>query len=89
MANNELQNMFNEDPMDDFFGDFGRSLFDSVANRNQMKTDVVEHKDGYQVTAELPGFKKNHIKLDYRDNTLMIHADHNLNQETKSAKGRV
>lgn len=88
---NELRNMFDddEDPMNDFFGNFGRSLFDSVASHNQMKTDVVEHKDDYQVTSELPGFKKDDIHMDYRDNTLRIHATHNISKVAKNDKGRV
>ncbi len=87
---NELSNVFDDDdPMDDFFGNFGRSLFDSVASHNQMKTDVIEHKNDYQVNAELPGFKKNDIHMDYRNNTLRIHATHKLNKETKNQKGRV
>ena len=87
---NELRDMFNDDPMDDFFGNFGRSMFDAAnASRNQMKTDVVEHKNDYQVTSELPGFKKNDIHMDYRNNTLRIHATHKLNKDAKNDQGHV
>ena len=85
----DLSNVFNDNPMDDFFGNFGRNLFDSVAGSNQMRTDVVENPKDYRVTAELPGFKKNAIHMDYRDNTLRIHAAHKVNHETKNDQGRV
>lgn len=82
-------NAFDNDPMDDFFGNFGRNLFDSVASHNQMKTDVVEHQGDYQVTAELPGFKKNGIHMDYRNNTLNIEAAHQVNKNNKDDHGRI
>ena len=85
----ELSNVFDDNPMDDFFGNFGRGLFNSMAEANPMKTDVVENKDNYQVTAELPGFKKNAIHMDYRNNTLRINASHNLKKTDKNEKGRV
>ncbi|GLB47375.1 18 kDa heat shock protein [Philodulcilactobacillus myokoensis] len=89
---NDLRNrnydMFG-DPMDNFFGNFGKNMFNSFANSNEMKTDVVENKDNFQVTAELPGFKKDNIDLDYHDNNLNIRANHDLNKEAKDNKGNV
>jgi HSP20 family protein len=87
---NELRNhdfnMFN--PMDDFFGDFGKNFFNSVAG-NQMKTDVFEKQGNYEVQAELPGFKKTDIHLDYDNDTLSIHATHDLQQEKTNQAGKV
>lgn len=87
---NELRNReFNVfDPMNDFFGDFGKNFFNSVAG-NQMKTDVIENKDNFEVNAELPGFKKADINLDYDNDTLSIHATHDLRKEDKDTEGKV
>ncbi|MBW1604912.1 Hsp20/alpha crystallin family protein [Lactobacillus sp. Sy-1] len=76
------------DPMDAFFGNFGKSFLSSVSG-NQMKTDVVENNDNYEVDSELPGFKKNDIKLDYNDDTLSVHAVHDLTKEDSDKQGNV
>ncbi|CAI2609784.1 Hsp20/alpha crystallin family protein [Apilactobacillus apinorum] len=87
---NELRNRDFDvfDPMSDFFGDFGKNFFNSVAG-NQMKTDVIENEDNYVVSSELPGFKKDDIHLDYDNDTLSIHASHNLNKEDTNKEGKV
>lgn len=88
MTNYLANRNFNElDPMNFFsdFGNFGRHFF----NDDTMKTDIKENDDGYEVTAELPGFKKDGIHIDYRDNTLRINAVHNLDRKDKDDKGRV
>lgn len=69
----------------DFFGDFGRSFMKDT----QMKTDVRETDNSYEVSSELPGFKKEDIHLDYRDNTLRISAKHDLNKEEKDKEGQL
>ena len=71
--------MFNEALMDDLFSndwehDFDRAM-KAAAPRgmfgkraaNVMKTDVRENKDSYDVFVDLPGFKKEDVKLD-KDN---------------------
>ena len=78
-----------EDPMNDFFGNLGRNMFRSMPSMNNMRTDVTDDGKAFHVTAELPGFKKNNIHLDYRNNTLRIAAKHNLNKEAKNEKGHV
>ena len=68
--------MFNEALMDDLFSndwehDFDRAM-KAAAPRgmfgkraaNVMKTDVRENKDSYDVFVDLPGFKKEDVKLD-------------------------
>ena len=92
----DLMNPFNDDfdddfatPMDNFFGNLGRNMFRSMPSMNSMRTDVTDDGRAFHVTAELPGFKKNNIHLDYRDNTLRIAAKHNLNKEAKNEKGHI
>ncbi|TPR39747.1 Hsp20/alpha crystallin family protein [Apilactobacillus micheneri] len=76
------------EPTDDFFGDFGKNFFNSIAS-NQMKTDVTENKDNYVVTSELPGFKKDNIHIDYENDNLNIRATHDLKKENNDQAGRV
>lgn len=61
----DFYNMF-----DDFFDD---GLFGVRNLRNDtFKMDVKEQEQGYLIEAELPGIKKEEIKLDYQDGRLMI-----------------
>jgi len=74
-------NFFNE------VGNLGRDMFNG--SDSPMKTDVVEHDKDYVVTAEMPGFKKDDIHVDYRDDTLRISGTSNTDQDTKDDQGRV
>jgi Molecular chaperone (small heat shock protein) len=51
-----------------------------------MKTDVVEHDKDYQVTAEMPGFKKDDIHVDYRDDTLRISGTSNVTNRPRTTR---
>ncbi|USS84551.1 Hsp20/alpha crystallin family protein [Fructilactobacillus myrtifloralis] len=88
MARNEIQNN-GYNPLDDFFGNFGKSLLSSVAGDNRMKTDIIEHDQDFEVVVELPGFQKQDIHLTYDDGTLSIHATHDINAEVQNDDGRV
>ncbi|ANZ57514.1 molecular chaperone [Fructilactobacillus lindneri] len=88
MAKKELGTN-NYGPLDDFFGDLGKSFLSSVAGNNKMKTDVIEHDHDYEVVAELPGFKKKDIELSYEDGILTIHAVHDLDTEVQNDDGHV
>ena len=52
-----------------------------------MKTDVRETEDTYEVDIDLPGFKKDEIKVDLKDGYLTISAEKNLNRDEKDQKG--
>ena len=79
MANELRNNVFNDfmDPMTNFFDGLGRNM----VNSSKMKTDVIENDDEFEVKAELPGFKKEDISINYENDTLTIHAIHDLNKE--------
>lgn len=80
----------NEDLMNNFFGNLGRDMFRSIPSfANEMRTDVTDDGNNYHVTAALPGFKKNNIHLDYRNNTLWIHATHKISKEAKDDNAHV
>ncbi len=81
------------DAMDDFFND-GFWGYNAPAARklekgvSLMKTDVIEKEDSYQLEAELPGFNKEDISIDLKDDTLTISASHNENKDEKDDNGR-
>ena len=69
----------------DFFRGFGRPehvLYGKNAAR-MMKTDVKETDEGYEVDVELPGFRKDEIKLELNNGYLTISAEKNLQKESK------
>ena len=91
--------MFNEALMDDLFSndwehDFDRAM-KAAAPRgmfgkraaNVMKTDVRENKDSYDVFVDLPGFKKEDVKLDLDNGYLTISAQRNEELDDKVNEG--
>ena len=82
------------DEMDNFFGDrFWNGMCDTSRGSSTenkagfMRTDVIEKDNCYQLEAELPGFNKEDIKIDLKNDVLTISASHNENNEEKDDKG--
>ena len=53
-----------------FFGNPGRQL-----PINYMRTDVIENDDNYELTMDLPGIKKEEVKIELENDTLTITAE--------------
>lgn len=53
-----------------------------------MKTDVKETDQGYEVAIDLPGFKKDEIKLELNDGYLTISAEKGLDKDEKDKENR-
>ena len=49
-------------------------------------TDVYEDKDDYKITADLPGIKKEDVKISVSDGKLSISGERKQEEETKDAK---
>ncbi len=47
-------------------------LFDSKHNHNFMNTDIIERENNYILKIEIPGIKKEDIKIDYENENLNI-----------------
>ena len=79
-----LPSIFGENMMDEFFDRdfFGERnpLFGKHA-RNLMKTDIHENDKEYELSVELPGFKKEEISLDVKDGYLTISAEKGLDKD--------
>lgn len=69
---------------DDFFSDSFMPTFFTSAN--PMKADIRETEKDYVIDAEIPGAKKEDIRLELRDDTLTIAVEHNeeVNEEKDS-----
>ena len=89
-----LPSIFGENLFDEFFNDpfalmtSGRDPLYGKHAKNLMKTDVRETDNTYELDIDLPGFKKDEIKLDLKDGYLTISASKGLDKDEKDKKGR-
>ena len=90
-----MPSIFGENLFDDVFGDWDREMRKmdrKLYGRNaarEMKTDVHEHDDHYEVDIDLPGFKKEDIKLELENGYLTVTAAKGLDKEETAKKGRL
>lgn len=79
-GNHREDNLFNylDNIEKQFFGDFPK------ASDFNFRTDIIERDGKYVLQAELPGFKKEDIKIDLNDDMLSISAEHSEETETKN-----
>lgn len=73
------------DPFRDF-DDMERSFFRDVPSVASFRTDVTDTGDAYKLEAELPGFKKEDIKIDVEDDCLTISAERKVDEDKKDEK---
>ena len=83
------ENLFN-DWMDFSFpqvADVDKELYGKHA-KNMMKTDVKETENGYEVSIDLPGFKKDEVKIHLDHGYLTIAAAKGLDKDEEAKKGK-
>ncbi|MBR0464167.1 MAG: Hsp20/alpha crystallin family protein [Clostridia bacterium] len=90
-----MPSIFGESLFDEFFNDMEREmrhmdrrLYGKNAAR-EMKTDVHEHEDHYEVDIDLPGFKKDEVTLELQNGYLTVTAAKGLDQEETTKKGKL
>ena len=71
----------------DLLEDMFRDPFFTSNESKVMKTDIKEHKDKYVIDIDLPGYKKEDIKLSVDDGYLTVHASMDSENEEKE-KGK-
>ena len=93
-----MPSIFGENLFDDFFGDFPfyyddramkdaeKKLYGHKAN-HVMKTDIKEMSNGYELIVDLPGFKKDEIKVQLKDGYLTLAAAKGLDKDEKDKEG--
>ena len=85
--------LFGENLFDELFDDAFRPMWDmdralyGKHARAVMKTDVRETDSGYELDIDLPGFKKDEVKLDLKDGYLTISAAKGLDRDEKDKQG--
>lgn len=65
------------------FDDMERSFFGSNSAVSAFRTDVTDTGDAFKLEAELPGFKKEDIKLDVENDCLTISAERHMENDEK------
>ncbi len=92
--------MFHDALLDDWFQNDWDRDFDRMMqaadprhafgkrSANVMKTDVRETENGYDVFVDLPGFKKEDVKLDLQNGYLTITANRSADHGEKDNEGR-
>lgn len=86
-----MPSIFGESLLDDFNGFWGfptRTNARRLSSNQLMQTDVEETEDGYAVTMDLPGFKKEDVKGELKDGYLTISASTSQDNDEKDKEGR-
>ena len=81
-----MPSIFNDNLFDDFF-DFNYPTF-RYDTTELMKTDIKDTDNGYEVTMNLPGVKKEDVKAELKDGYLTIQASSNTSKDEKDNDGR-
>lgn len=90
-----LPSIFGENLLDEWLDfPFGSNFFSGKnplydkSSEIIMQTDVRETEKSYELDVELPGYKKENIKLSCRDGYLTISADKGLEKDEKDKEGK-
>ena len=90
-----LPSIFHENLFDDWFDDAFEKNFFGERNplygkhaKNLMKTDVRETRDSYKLAIDLPGFKKDEVKVELKDGYLTVSAAKGLDKDEEDKEGR-
>ena len=93
-----LPSVFGENLID-MFDDFDRNFFRGFGHPERalygknaphmMKTDVKETEDGYELDVDLPGFKKEEIKLELNNGCLIISTEKTLEKNHEGQNGKM
>ena len=81
-----LPRLFDDDFFDDFFEMDRRPMF-GKHERNWMKTDIKETDNGYELDMDLPGFKKDEVKIELENGYLTISAAKGHDVDDKDKEG--
>ncbi len=91
-----LPSIFGETLFDDWFNfpsmreleNIDRKLYGRHAS-HEMKTDVHEHEDHYEVDIDLPGFTKDEISLNLDQGYLTVSSAKGVDKDHTNKKGKV
>ena len=72
----------------DFFDDFFKDPFFESNESSVMKTDIKEKDNCYELEVDIPGYKKEDIKMHMEDGYLIINAKTNKENDEKDKNGK-
>ena len=91
-----MPSIFGENLFDDFFTPFyyddkdekkaEKKLYGHRA-QNLLRTDIKETKEGYELVIDVPGFKKDEVKVALKDGYLTVSAAKGLDKDEKDKEG--
>ena len=85
--------LFNDSLFDDLFTDFNQAPAGRPKKRMNvpgvMKTDIKENEKDYELSIELPGYKKEDVNAELKDGYLIITATNEQNDEEKNENGYI
>lgn len=85
-ANHNIARRENRGYFEDFANDFFRPFFGDfgmMADQRLMKVDVKDEGDRFVLEADMPGMKKDDLKVEVNDGVLTIAANYDENTEQK------
>ena len=92
-----MPSIFGENLFDDFFTPFyyddkdekkaEKKLYGHRA-QNLLRTDIKETKEGYELVVDVPGFKKDEVKVALKDGYLTVSAAKGLDKDEEDKKGK-
>ena len=83
---NTIDDLFNFNPFRDF--ELSERMFDGP-RAGRMLTDIKEHDDHYDLEIDLPGMKKDDIKISLENGYLHVSASRSGEKDEKDAEGKV
>lgn len=85
-----MPSIFGENLLDDFFGDLNGSARNSMRypapSNSIMKTDIKESENDYEISIDLPGYKKEDVQAELKDGYLVITAKKESTVEDTGSK---
>ena len=81
---NRTEDMMRTDPFR-FLDDWSRRFFDTpfFGGTTAFRTDISDQGDSYLLEADLPGFRKEDIRIEVYGDDLVIRAERNTEQQEK------
>lgn len=73
---------------DEFFGD-GKKMRELGLTRWHPRVDITEEDNRYELTADLPGMRREDIKVEVRDNVLTLRGEKKMEEEKKDKNYRL
>ena len=91
-ANRNMTRRENRGYFEDFANDFFRPFFSDdcgmMCAQRPMKVDVRDEGDHYVLEADMPGMKKDDLKVEVNDGLLTISAEYNETNEQKNDESK-